>query len=146
MRETREAEPSEPFETDDEQPPGGYELAALAVMEALAGAAPRVLILNVRNRGALGFLDRDAVVEVGAVVGRGGVRPLACGDLPASARELVTRVKEVDRLTIRAASERSRSLALDAIAHHPLVPSTAVAERILADYLARQPLLEALLI
>jgi 6-phospho-beta-glucosidase len=145
MQETREAEPSESLEADDEQPAGGYEQAALAVMEALAGGASRVLILNVRNRGALGFLDSDAVVEVGAVAGRGGVRPLACGDLPASARDLVTRVKEVERLTIRAASERSRSLALEAIAHHPLVPSAAIAERILADYLARQPLLEVLL-
>jgi 6-phospho-beta-glucosidase len=55
------------------------------------------------------------------------------------------RVKEVERLTIRAAAEGSRALALEAIAHHPLVPSTAVAERILAEYLERQPALAAVL-
>jgi 6-phospho-beta-glucosidase len=102
-----------------------------------------VLILNVVNRGALPFLDRDAVVEVPAVVGPGGVRPLAAGELPAEARELVVRVKEVERLTIRAAAEGSRALALEAIAHHPLVPSAAVAERIIADYVARQPAVAA---
>jgi 6-phospho-beta-glucosidase len=104
-----------------------------------------VLILNVANRGALQFLDRDAVVEVPAVAGPGGVRPLAAGELPQAARELVLRVKEVERLTIRAAAEGSRALALEAIAHHPLMPSAAVAERILADYLARQPALAAAL-
>ena len=145
MREARTSETEEPLEDEDEQPAGGYEAAALAVMEALAGAEARVLILNVRNGGALPFLDRDAVVEVPAVVGTGGVRPLAAGQLPPAARDLVVRVKEVERLTIQAASEGSRALALEAIAHHPLVPSTAVAERILADYLAREPALAAVL-
>jgi 6-phospho-beta-glucosidase len=145
MREARTGETDEPLEGEDEQPAGGYEAAALAVLEALAGADARVLILNVVNRGALPFLNRDAVVEVPAVVGPGGVRPLAAGELPAEARELVVRVKEVERLTIRAAAEGSRALALEAIAHHPLVPSTAVAERILAEYLERQPALAAVL-
>ena len=145
MREARTSETEKPLEGEDEQPAGGYEAAALAVMEALAGAETRVLILNVRNGGALPFLDRDAVVEVPAVVGTGGVRPLAAGQLPPAARDLVVRVKEVERLTIRAASEGSRALALEAIAHHPVVPSAAVAERILADYLAREPALAAVL-
>jgi 6-phospho-beta-glucosidase len=79
------------------------------------------------------------------VVGPGGVRPLAAGELPPEARDLVVRVKEVERLTIRAAAEGSRALALEAIAHHPLVPSPAVAERILADYLTRQPGVAAVL-
>src|SRR5207244_10722166 len=115
-----------PREADERGRAGGCESAAVAVMEALPGADERVLILNVRNGGALPFLDRDAVVEVPAVVGRGGVRPLAAGELPPSARDLVVRVKEVERLTIRAAAEGSRGLALEAIALHPLVPSVAV--------------------
>jgi len=146
MREARTSETEEPLEDEDEQPAGGYEAAALAVMEALAGAEQQVLILNVRNRGAVRFLDRDAVVEVPAVVGPAGVRPLAAGELPPAARDLVLRVKEVERLTIRAAVEGSRALALEAIAHHPLVPSAAVAERILGDYLARDPALAALML
>jgi 6-phospho-beta-glucosidase len=145
MREARTAEHEEPLEGEDEQPAGGYEAAALAVMEALAGADRRVLILNVRNRGAIPFLGRDDVVEVPAVVGPGGVRPLAAGELPAEARDLVVRVKEVEQLTIRAAAEGSRVLALEAIAHHPLVPSATVAERILAEYVERQPALAAVL-
>jgi 6-phospho-beta-glucosidase len=145
MREARSEAVQEPLEGEDDQPAGGYEAAALAAMEALAGASQGVLILNVRNRGALPFLDRDAVVEVPAVVGPAGARPLVAGVLPRPARELVLRVKEVERLTIRAAAEGSRPLALEAIAHHPLVPSTAVAEHILAGYLARQPALAAVL-
>jgi 6-phospho-beta-glucosidase len=145
MREARTETVDEPLEGEDEQPAGGYEAAALAVMEALAGAGREVLILNVRNGGALPFLDRDAVVEVPAVVGPAGPRPLAAGVLPPEARDLVVRVKEVERLTIRAAAEGSRALALEAIAHHPLVPSAAVADAILSDYLDRQPALAAVL-
>jgi 6-phospho-beta-glucosidase len=145
MREAREEAVEGQLEGEDDQPVGGYEATALAVMEALAGAGQRVLILNVLNRGALTWLDRDAVVEVPTVVGAAGARPLAAGVLPPSARDLVIRVKEVERLTIRAAAEGSRTLALEAMARHPLVPSTAVAERILADYIARQPALAAIL-
>jgi 6-phospho-beta-glucosidase len=54
-------------------------------------------------------------------------------------------VKDVERLTIRASAEGSRSLAVEALALHPLVPSQAIAERILAGYLERQPLLASLL-
>ncbi len=145
MAETREQEADEPLEGEDEQPVGGYDAAALAVMEALGGERPTVLFLDVANRGALPFLDDTAVVEVPAVVGRGGITPVASGNLPEAVHPLIARIKEVDRLTIRAAAEGSRTLALEALTHHPLTPSAAVAEQILDGYIARQPLLAELL-
>jgi len=118
---------------------GGYEGEALAVVDAIARNRRRVLILNTANRSALPFLDEQAVVEVPCVVGRNGATPLAVGEVPAHARALVEAVKAVERLTIRAARERSRSLALEAIALHPLVPSVNAARRILDAYAQRQP-------
>jgi 6-phospho-beta-glucosidase len=145
MAEARDEDPGEPLEGEDDAPVGGYEAAALATMEALEGVRPRVLILDVANQGALSFLDRTAVVEVPSNVDRAGVRPLVVSQPPPEARELMATVKVVERLTIRASAEGSRSLAVEALAMHPLVPSTAIAERIMAGYIERQPLLAALL-
>jgi 6-phospho-beta-glucosidase len=102
------------------------------------------MILNTANRSALPFLDADAVVEVPCVVSSAGVVPLAVGDVPGHARALIESVKEVERIAIRAAREQSRSLAVQAIALHPLVPSVNVARRILDAYAARQPELREL--
>ena len=132
-----------PHETGEED--GGYEREALAVVEAIAQNECRVLILNAANRSALPFLDERAVVEVPCVVGRRGAMPVAIGEVPAHARALVEAVKAVERLTIRAAIRRSRVLALEAIALHPLVPSVNAARRILDAYVERQPQLRELL-
>jgi 6-phospho-beta-glucosidase len=124
---------------EDWEDVGGYEGEALAVVEAIALDEGRVLILDTANRSSLPFLDAEAVVEVPSVVGRTGVRPLAVGDVPGHARALVETIKEVERLTIRAALTRSRELAIEALALHPLVPSVNTARRIFEAYAGRQP-------
>jgi 6-phospho-beta-glucosidase len=117
---------------------GGYEAEAIAVVEAIAGNEDRVLILDTANRSSLPFLDESAVVEVPCVVGRAGAIPTAVGDVPAHARALIETIKDVERTTIRAALEGSRSLAVRALALHPLVPSVNVARRIFSEYDERQ--------
>jgi 6-phospho-beta-glucosidase len=113
---------------------GGYEAEAIAVVEAIAGNEDRVLILDTANRSSLPFLDESAVVEVPCVVGRAGATPSAVGDVPAHARALIETIKDVERTTIRAALEGSRTLAVRALALHPLVPSVNVARRIFSEY------------
>lgn len=118
---------------------GGYENEAMAVLEAMALNTRAVLILNTANRTSLPFLDPSAVVEVPAVVGRGGPVPLAVGEVPAHARALVEQMKDVERITIDAALTGSSRLAIKALALHPLVPSVAVAREIFDGYRARLP-------
>jgi 6-phospho-beta-glucosidase len=120
---------------------GGYERVALDVVEAIALDRPAVLILDTANGTSLPFLDERAVVEVPCRVDASGVAPLAPGQLPAEARRLLGTLKHVERLTIRAALERSRTLAVEALALHPLVPSGDVAERILDAYAGQNPAL-----
>jgi 6-phospho-beta-glucosidase len=126
----------------DPEEPGGYEGEALAVVDAIAGNAGAVRILNVANRSALPFLDADAVVEVPCVVGAAGARPLAVGDVPAHARALIETIKAVERATIEAALTGSTALAVKALALHPLVPSVTAAREIFAEYRQRLPVLE----
>ena len=46
---------------------------------------------------------------------------------------LLTRVKEYERLTVRAALARSLDAARDALAHNPLVPDRATADALIDD-------------
>ena len=145
MAETREEAPAEAAAEDDRPPMGGYEGVAMSVIEAIEGVRPQVMILDVANRGALPFAGPDAVVEVPCAVTGAGARPLASTEPVGWARGLMETVKEVEQLTIRASRERSRALAVEAIALHPVVPSVGAAEAILDDYLERLPDLAAAL-
>lgn len=121
----------------------GYEAEALAIVEAITVDHGRLRVVNTANRSSLPFLDARAVVEVPAMVTASGVVPTAVGDVPAHARALIEIVKEVERLTIRAAIQRSSRLAVQAIALHPLVPSVSTARRLFERYADRHPSLRA---
>ncbi len=127
---------------------GGYEGVALAIMAAIARGEPSTLILNVRNgrggRPAVPGLAGDAVVETVCTVGADGPAPVAAAPLTGHMLGLVTQVKAVEELTIAAARERSRRLAIQAFALHPLVDSVTVAKALLAGYEDRIPQVAAL--
>ncbi|MDR7402535.1 MAG: 6-phospho-beta-glucosidase [Armatimonadota bacterium] len=112
----------------------GYEAVALSVLDGLFGDRPTRVIVNVPNRGAIGELDDEDVVEVPCAVSSEGIRPYAVGPVPESVRGLMITVKTYERATIAAAILKSYALALRALIVHPLVPSVAIAQRILDDY------------
>jgi 6-phospho-beta-glucosidase len=118
---------------------GGYGRLSLDLVDALHADGHEVLILNVANRSSLPFLDEAAVVEVPCVVGRGGIVPVAIGSVPMAAEARILAVRAAERAAIEAALSRSRSMAVQALALHPLVPSVDVATRILDRHLAAQP-------
>jgi 6-phospho-beta-glucosidase len=118
---------------------GGYEQVALGLMRAIARDQRTTLILNVRNRGVLGVLDEDAIVEVPCHVDANGPRPLATAPLTGHAAGLVCAVKAVERDVIEAAASGSRALAVRALATHPLVDSVTVACRLIDVYQQRIP-------
>jgi 6-phospho-beta-glucosidase len=117
----------------------GYEEEALDVVEAIVRNRNRVLILNTANSSSMPFLDERAVVEVPCLTGQWGVVPTAVGSVPDHARALIETIKAVERTTIRAALSGSRTVAIQAIAMHPLVPSVRVAQRIFDGYSAAHP-------
>jgi 6-phospho-beta-glucosidase len=123
----------------DEPQDEGYGAVAVGFLRAVATDASERLILNTANAGRMPFLDDDAVVEAPNLVGRNGPSPVPVGELLPVQRDLLVRVKDVERLTLRASNERSAELAIEAIAGHPVVGSRPLAERIFAGYLERQP-------
>ncbi|MEU4690248.1 6-phospho-beta-glucosidase [Actinoplanes sp. NPDC023714] len=118
----------------DESRPAGYEGVALAVMRALAADEPARLILNVRNRGTVGVLDDDAIVEVPCTVDAAGAVPRKILTLPDHGVGLVRAVKSAERGVLEAAAAGSRAAAIRAMAAHPLVGEVDVATRLVDAY------------
>ena len=106
----------------------------VAVVEAMVTGRDHLeLAVNVPNQGAIANLPPEAVVEVPAVVGAAGIRGVAVGALPAGIAAVLTARAHQQELTVRAALQGSRQLAVQALALDPLVPSPAVAASILDD-------------
>ncbi len=114
----------------------GYSAVALNVIEGLI-SKPKVMILNVPNRGAITGMAQDDVIETTCLVSNGVVRPFAMGSIPDADLGLMKSVKAYERLTIQAAVEDSYATALKALTLHPLVPGYDTAKLILDDYLAQ---------
>ena len=112
----------------------GYSAVALNVIKALT-EKPKLMILNVPNRGAIPGMGEESVVETTCLVGNGIIRPFAVGRIPDENLGLLKSVKAYEQLTIQAAVENSYELALRALSSHPLVPSFEIARSILDDYL-----------
>jgi 6-phospho-beta-glucosidase len=108
----------------------GYDKIALAVVRAIHFNTNAIIPLNVRNASTLPDLDADDVVEVPCAVGANGARPLSAGSVPDRVRDLLLRVREYERLTVRAATSRTHADAIDALAANPLVGDRELAERL----------------
>lgn len=115
---------------------GGYADVAFAAMLAIANDSGERQVTQVLNQGAICGLPDDASVEVSCTVDAQGAHPLPMGELPLAVRGLVQAVKTYETLTVRAAVEGSRRLAMQAIMAHPLVPSYDVAAPLLDELLA----------
>ncbi|MFD7475534.1 6-phospho-beta-glucosidase [Streptomyces sp. NPDC059837] len=137
MAENRDAAGAGERDADDLS--GGYEKVALALMRAIARDERTTLILNVRNRGTLGVLDTEAVIEVPCLVDANGAHPVAVDPLPDHASGLVCAVKAVEREVLSAAESSSRTTAVKAFALHPLVDSVNVARRLVEGYTSVHP-------
>jgi 6-phospho-beta-glucosidase len=133
-RERGETVPDDANEPGDVFEGEGYEGVATAVMAAAVQRRKVSLILNVPNRGAIGGLHDDDVVEVTCLADEHGAHPIAQGDMPEPALALVRQVKLFERLTVTAAVEGSYGAALGALLAHPLVASYPTAKAILDDY------------
>lgn len=106
----------------------------VAIAEAMVTGHDHVeLAVNLPNEGRISNLPPSAVVEVPAVVGAAGIIGLTVGPLPVAIAAVLTARAQQQDLTVRAAVEGDRTLALQALVLDPLVPSPAVAAAILDD-------------
>lgn len=112
-----------------------YSEAAVNLMKSLYNDTRDIQTLNVANRGIIGFLPDDASIEVNCVVTKTGPIPLPLTKVPEHVKGLMHAVKTYESLAIEAAVRGDRDLALQAIVHHPLVPSVTVGKALLNEML-----------
>ncbi|MDB5054634.1 MAG: putative 6-phospho-beta-glucosidase, partial [Bacilli bacterium] len=112
-----------------------YSEAAVNLMKSLYNDTRDIQTLNVRNGTILDFLPEDACIEVNCVVTKQGPIPLSITTIPQAIKGLIHAVKTYEQLAIEAAVSGDRGLALQALAHHPLVPSVKIAEQMLEEML-----------
>jgi 6-phospho-beta-glucosidase len=118
-------------EEDDE----GYAGVALGCVEAIVTGTPHYTGLNVPNNGAISGMRDDDVVEVTCRVDGDGIHPLPVGAVPEWEYLLMRDVKRYERLAAWAILRRSRSMAVEALAAHPLIGSYPLAKRLVSAFL-----------
>jgi 6-phospho-beta-glucosidase len=111
----------------------GYDKSALAVVRAVHFNLGAIIPLDIRNDGNLSCLEPNDVVEVPCAVDSNGAHALNVGPEPESVRDLIIRVKEYERLTVRAALSQSAAEAHAALRSNPLVNDPVLAETLLSD-------------
>jgi 6-phospho-beta-glucosidase len=120
-----------------------YSEAAVALLASLVSDTGDTQVVNVRNAGTLPFLDDDAVIEVGAVVGAGGATPVAVEPLAPLMRGLVAHVSAYEELAVDAALRGGRDRVAAALLAHPLVGqyelAGQLADRLIAENRAFLP-------
>jgi len=84
-----------------------YDRALVPFISALAAGTPYRGFANVRNADLLSCAAEDVVVEAEAQVGCDGVRTFPSRDVPEPVARFLLAVSEAERLTYRAARERS---------------------------------------
>lgn len=100
-----------------------YYLPVLQVVRSIVHDSGEVVVVDVRNDGALPDLPAQTCVEVPARIKRGNIEPLPAGKMPLRVRGLVQAVKAYEELTVEAATTGSHEAALAALVTHPLVGS-----------------------
>lgn len=115
---------------------GGYADVAMAAMLAIYHNRGDRQVIQVLNQGALDDIPADASVEVPCIVDATGPHPIRMGEIPLPIRGLIQAVKAYESLTVEAAVQGSKRIALQALMAHPLVPSWSVARPLLDDLLA----------
>jgi 6-phospho-beta-glucosidase len=120
-----------------------YSEAAVALLVSLVTDRRDTQVVNVRNAGTLPFLPDEAVIEVPAVIGADGARPVPVAALDPLLRGLVGHVSAYEDLAVEAAIRGGRRRVLAALLAHPLIGqydlAGQLADRLITENLAYLP-------
>jgi 6-phospho-beta-glucosidase len=114
-----------------------YSEAAVALLASLVTDRRDTQVVNVRNAGTWAFLPDEAVIEVPAVIGAAGPRPVPVAPLSPLMRGLVGHVSAYEELAVDAALRGGRARVAAALLAHPLVGqydlAGQLADRLIAE-------------
>jgi 6-phospho-beta-glucosidase len=120
-----------------------YSEAAVALLASLVTDRRDTQVVNVRNAGTMPFLPDEAVIEVPAVIGADGTRPVPVAPLDPLLRGLIGHVSAYEELAVEAAVRGGRRRVLAALLAHPLIGqydlAGQLADRLIAENQAYLP-------
>jgi len=112
-----------------------YATAAVTAAESIACDKNELHVVASKNNGAVPFMDENDVVEVLCKLGKNGIEPQRVSVYNEYVIGLMRAVKAYEKLTVRAALEGDRDIALEALMAHPLVGDIAKAVPLLEEML-----------
>ncbi len=99
-----------------------YSLAACSLIDSIANDRHDVHVVNVLNNGTLPFMEDDDVVEIAAVIGADGAKPVPVSHTwTRHMVALMTAVKTYEKYAIEAAVNGDDRAAYNAMMVHPLI-------------------------
>ena len=104
-----------------------YSDAACSLIESIYNDRGDIQYVNVLNKDTISNFPEDAVIECAAKITKEGPKPVKVGDAPYSILGTITNIKAFEKMTVQAAVEGNRDLAIAALTMNPLVPSEALA-------------------
>lgn len=119
-----------------EQPDsGGYAGVAIDILEAVNSGRQKRVVVSMQNRDTLDFLHPEDVIEISCELSSAGIQPVKMRDIPDTQKNLISQVKEYERLAVAAILTGNRQLAIKALMVHPLVNSYSLAKTLVEEYL-----------
>jgi len=112
-----------------------YATAAVTAAESIACDKNELHVVASKNNGAVPFMEENDVVEVLCKLGKNGIEPQRVSVYNEYVKGIMRAVKAYEKLTVRAALEGDRDIALEALMAHPLVGDIAKAVPLLEEML-----------
>ncbi|MFF2890297.1 6-phospho-beta-glucosidase [Paenibacillus sp. NPDC057967] len=99
-----------------------YSEVAISLVDAIFNDKQEKHVVNLLNHGALPFMEDSDAIEVTAVIGKDGAKPIAVSDFDNQhIIDYMRMVKAYERETVAAAVEGSEAAAMRALMMNPLV-------------------------
>ncbi|MCX7709972.1 MAG: 6-phospho-beta-glucosidase [Clostridia bacterium] len=113
-----------------------YSTAAISLVDAIENNKNEVHVVNVKNNGALSFMDDNDVVEVKCLINKNGATPIKMENFDNPyIIGLMKAVKVYEKLTSKAGLEGNYETALAALLAHPLIGDYHKAKGVLDEML-----------
>src|SRR5690606_8329944 len=109
---------------------GGYAGVALDILEAVNSNTTKRIVVSLQNNGTLDFLRADDVIEISCDLSKTGLHPVTPLHVPDAQKNMISCVKEYERLAVAAIMQKDKSLAVRALMAHPLIGSWSLAEKL----------------
>jgi 6-phospho-beta-glucosidase len=107
-----------------------YSEAAVALLASLTLGRGDTQVVNLRNDGTLPFLPDEATIEVPAVIGSDGPRPVPVTPVGPLLSGLIAHTTGYEELAVDAALRGGRDRVAAALLAHPLVGQYDLAQRL----------------